>query len=98
MAIPWIAALRAAEALLSGAAARRAAAASDQRMQSATERLAALEKDSEATAQLIVQLTEQIEALARTTDTLASRLRWLLVATIVSVILGSIALIVALVR
>ena len=94
MAIPWVMAVKAAEALFSSASARRAAATSNRQLQGVTERLAALEKDDEATAQLLVQLTEQVQALTRAAEIQATRVRWLLVATVVSVIVATAALIV----
>lgn len=98
MAIPWVMALKAAESLLSGASARRAAATSARQLQGVTERLAALEKDNEATAQLLVQLTEHVQTLTHAAEVQATRFRWLLVATVVSVIVATAALIVIVAR
>ena len=98
MAIPWVMALKAAEALLSSASSRRAAATSARQLHGVTERLAALEKDNEATAQLILQLTEQVQALTHAAEVQATRFRWLLIATVVSVIVATAALIMIIAR
>ena len=102
MGIPWLTAIKAAEALLSGVTARRAAAESAQQLQSAAERIAALEKNDETTAQLLVelsgQLTSQIQSLAQVIELQAVKLRRLTIIGVASVVVAVAALIVALVR
>ena len=96
MAIPWLTAIKAAEALLSGVTSRRAGAASAQQLQSAADRIAALEKNDEATAQLLVQLAGQIQSLTQSLELQAARLRRLTVIAIASAAAAVAALIVAL--
>jgi hypothetical protein len=96
MAIPWLTAIKAAEALLSGVTSRRAGAASAQQLQSAADRIAALEKNDEATAQLLVQLAGQIQSLSQALELQASRLRRLTVIAVASAAVAVAALIVAL--
>jgi hypothetical protein len=97
MGIPWLTAIKAAEALLSGVTARRAVAASAQKLQSAADRIAALEKNDEATAQLLVQLAGQIQSLALVLERQAARLRRLTVIAVASAAVAVAALIAALV-
>jgi hypothetical protein len=97
MGIPWLTAIRAAEALLSGVTSRRAVAASAQKLQSAADRIAALEKNDEATAQLLVQLAGQIQSLAQVLEGQAARLRRLTVIAVASAAVAVAALIAALV-
>ena len=96
MGIPWLTAIKAAEALLSGVTARRAVAASAQQLQSAADRIAALEKNDEATAQLLVQLAGQIQSLTQALELQAARLRRLTVIAVASAAAAVAALIVAL--
>ncbi|HEX7779775.1 MAG TPA: hypothetical protein VF424_11070 [Vicinamibacterales bacterium] len=98
MGIPWLTAIKAAEALLSGVTARRDAAASAQQLRSVADRIAALEKTDEATAQLLVQLTGQLQSLTQALELQAARLRRLTVIASVSAALAVAAAIVALVR
>ena len=98
MGIPWLTAIKAAEALLSGVTARRDAAASAQQLRSVADRIAALEKTDEATAQLLVQLTGQVQSLTQALELQAVRLRRLTVIAWVSAALAVAAAIVALVR
>ena len=98
MGIPWLTAIKAAEALLSGVTARRDAAASAQQLRSVADRIAALEKTDEATAQLLVQLTGQVQSLTQALELQAARLRRLTVIASVSAALAVAAAIVALVR
>ena len=98
MGIPWLTAIKAAEALLSGVTARRDAAASAQQLRSVADRIAALEKTDEATAQLLVQLTGQVQSLTQALELQAARLRRLTVIAWVSAALAVAAAIVALVR
>ena len=95
MGIPWLTAIKAAEALLSGVTTRRAVAASAQQLQSAADRIAALEKNDEATAQLLVQLAGQIQALTQMLELQAARLRRLTVIAVASAAAAVAALIVA---
>lgn len=97
MGIPWLTAIKAAEALLSGVTARRAAAESAQQLQSAAERIAALEKNDETTAQLLVELTGQIQSLAQVIELQTVRLRRLTIIGVAAVAVAVAALIVALV-
>ena len=96
MAIPWLTAIKAAEALLLGVTSRRAASASEQQLQSAAERISALEKNDEATAQLLVQLAGQIQSLTQALELQAARLRRLTVIAVASAAAAVAALIVAL--
>ena len=96
MAIPWLTVIKAAEALLSGATSRRAAAASAQQLQSAADRIAALEKNDEATAQLLVELAGQLQSLTQALELQAARLRRLTVIAVASAAAAVAALIVAL--
>ena len=96
MAIPWLTAIKAAEALLTGVTSRRAGAASVQQLQSAADRIAALEQNDEATAQLLVQLTGQIQSLTQLLELQASRLRRLTIIAVASAAVAVAALIVAL--
>lgn len=96
MAIPWLTAIKAAEALLSGVTSRRAMAESAQQLQSAADRIAALEKNDEATARLLVQLAGQIQSLTQALDLQAARLRRLTVIAVASAAAAVAALIVAL--
>jgi predicted nucleic acid-binding Zn-ribbon protein len=96
MGIPWLTAIKAAEALLSGVTTRRAMAASAQQLQSAADRIAALEKNDEATAQLLVQLAGQIQSLTQALELQAARLRRLTVIAVASAAAAVAALIVAL--
>jgi len=96
MGIPWLTAIKAAEALLSAGTARRAVAASAQQLQSAADRIAALEKNDEATAQLLVQLAGQIQSLTQVLELQAARLRRLTVIAVASAVAAVAALIVAL--
>jgi predicted nucleic acid-binding Zn-ribbon protein len=96
MGIPWLTAIKAAEALLSGVTTRRAVAASAQQLQSAADRIAALEKNDEATAQLLVQLAGQIQALTQMLELQSARLRRLTVIAVASAAVAVAALIVAL--
>ena len=95
MGIPWLTAIKAAEALLSGVTTRRAVAASAQQLQSAADRIAALEKNDEATAQLLVQLAGQIQALTQMLELQAVPLRRLTVIAVASAGAAVAALIVA---
>ena len=97
MGIPWLTAIKAAEALLSGVTTRRAVAASAQQLQSVADRIAALEKNDEATAQLLVQLAGQIQALTQMLELQAARLRRLTIIAVASTAVAVAALIVALV-
>ena len=96
MGIPWLTAIKAAEALLSGVTTRRAVAASAQQLQTAADRIAALEKNDEATAQLLVQLAGQIQSLTQALELQAARLRRLTVIAVASAAVAVAALIVAL--
>jgi hypothetical protein len=96
MAIPWLVAIKAAEALLSGVTARRAAATSAQQLHSAADRLAALEKNDEATAQLLVHLTDQVQSLAQAHEVQGARLHRVTVLTAISLIVALAALVTAL--
>jgi len=96
MGIPWLTAIKAAETLLSGVTARRAMAASAQQLKSAADRIAALEKNDEATAQLLVQLAGQIQALTQMLELQSARLRRLTVIAVASAAVAVAALIVAL--
>jgi hypothetical protein len=98
MGIPWLTVIKAAEALLSGATSRRAAAASAQQIQSAADRIAALEKNDEATAQLLVQLAGQIQSLTQVVELQAARHRRLAVIAVASAAVAVVAVIVALMR
>ena len=97
MGIPWLTAIRAAEALLSDVTTPRAMAASAQQLQSAADRIAALEKNDEATAQLLVQLAGLIQALTQMLERQAARLRRLTVIAVASAAVAVAALIAALV-
>jgi hypothetical protein len=96
MGIPWLTAIKAAEALLSGVTSRRAMAASAQQLQSAADRIAALEKNDEATAQLLVQLAGQIQSLTQLLELQTARLRRLTVIAVASAAVAVAALILAL--
>lgn len=96
MGIPWLTAIKAAEALLSGVTTRRAVAASAQQLQSAADRIAALEKHDEATARLLVQLTGQIQSLTQVLDRQAATLRRLTVIAVAAAAVAVAALILAL--
>jgi hypothetical protein len=98
MGIPWLTAIKAAEALLSGVTSRRAVAASTRQLQSAADRIAALEKNDEATAQLLVQLAGQIQALTQMLDLQAAKLRRLTIIAVTSATVAVAALIVAWMR
>jgi hypothetical protein len=98
MGIPWLTAIKVAEALLSGATSRRAVAASAQQLQSAADRIAALEKNDEATAQLLVQLAGQIQFLTQVLEQQAATLRRLTLIAVASAAVAVAALIVALIR
>lgn len=111
MAIPWLLALQAipwgtilakapsiaqaAETLLSSARARREPAPGASEMQSLSDRIAALERHDQADAEVLKQIAEQVNALARATEVLAARQRWLLTLAIVSAAAAVTALIVA---
>ena len=97
MGIPWLTAIKAAEALLSGVTTRRAVAASAQQLQSAADRIAVLEKNDEATAQLLVQLAGQIQFLTQVLEQQAATLRRLTLIAVASAAVAVAALIVALV-
>lgn len=90
-AIPWGTLLatapaiaKAADTLLSGAKARKVNLASATELQSLADRIAALEKHDQANAELLKQVTDQVEALTTATEVLAMRLRWLLALGIVA--------------
>jgi hypothetical protein len=110
MAIPWLIALRAIpwSAILSQApaiasAADRLLSGTEDRKQardllSLTDRVAALERHNQADAQLLKQITDQVENLTTAAEVIAARVRWLLVLSTVSVILAVIAFGMALMR
>jgi len=101
-AIPWAtilakapAAARAAEALLSGARARKAPLAASEEFQNLASRIEALEKHDQADAELLTQIADQIDTLTTATEVLAARQRWLLAIGIVSAVLAVVALVLA---
>jgi hypothetical protein len=114
MALPWLLALKAipwativanaptiarsAEELLAGTRQRRAPAASRDDLRILEERLATLEDRDRQTAELITQMTTQIEALTTATRVLEGRVRWLLTATALSAALALTALVLLLIR
>jgi Mg2+ and Co2+ transporter CorA len=98
MAIPWMAALKAAETLLSSTTARRQAADAARQLQTVESRLAALETHDETTARLLVQLTEELQSLGRASERQARMTRRLTALGIVAVVLSLIALVTAFVR
>lgn len=81
---------KAADRLLSGTDAR-----TQNEMLGLTDRVAALEKNARADADLLKQITDQVGGLTTAAEVIAARVRWLLALGIVSFILGVIALIVA---
>jgi hypothetical protein len=102
-AIPWATLLsnapaiaRAAEALLSGTRPHRGPAAPPDQMRNLTERIDALEAHDRAHAELLKQITDQVEALTTATEVLGARQRWLLVIGIVSLGVAILALVLAL--
>lgn len=101
-AIPWGAILvnappiaRAAATLLYGAEARKSKLPSANELLNLTDRIAALEKHDLADAELLKQVTDQVEALTTATAVLAARLRWLLTLVIISSALAVLAVWVA---
>jgi hypothetical protein len=104
-AIPWGAILakapaiaKAAQTLLYGAEARKSKLPSANELQSLTDRITALEKHDLADAELLKQVTDQVEALTTVTEVLAARLRWLLTLAIISSALAVLAVWVAMSR
>lgn len=101
-AIPWGSILakapaiaKAAETLLSGATARKGDRASANALQGLMDRMAALEKHDQADAELLKQVTDQVQALTTASEVLAARLRWLLALGIVASAVAALALVVA---
>ena len=97
-AIPWGVLLakapaiaKAAQTLLHGAEARTSKLPSAKELQSLTDRITALEKHDLADAELLKQVTDQVEALTTATEVLAARLRWLLALAIISSALALLA-------
>lgn len=104
MAIPWMFALKAipwgtilskapaiakaADALLSGSEPRRGA----NEMRDLVERVAVLEKRDRANAELVKQVTEQVEAITAATEVIAARQTWLLILGGASLALAAIAI------
>jgi hypothetical protein len=113
MALPWLLALKAipwstilanaptiarsAEELLAGTRQRRAAASQDE-LRVLEERIAALEEGERQTAELLAQMTAQIQALTTATRVLEGRLRWLLASTALSAAIALTALVLLLFR
>ncbi len=112
MPIPWLTALRLIpwDTLISHAPAikRRAeAAASEAReaqrahgqdLRALTARIEALEARSQAEADLVRQIAQQLQDLTVASEVLAAQIRWIVVAGFASAILALAALVVAIVR
>ena len=88
-----MAVLGAAQAILSGAASRRAAS---QQLEGVTDRLAALESSDEAEARVLVELAEQVQTLSAASAAQVAQQRRVMVISFAGLALGLIALAVAL--
>lgn len=113
MPIPWLAALkvipwgtllagapalaRAADALLSGAKARSSDRASTSDLQSLAARVAFLEQQDRADAEMLKQVADQMAALTTASEVLAARLRWVLVLSIAALGVAVVAVTLALI-
>jgi len=111
MPIPWLSALkvvpwgtllagapalaRAADSLLNGAKSRRGDLASASDVQSLAARVAFLEEQDRADAEMLKQVADQMFALTTASEVLAARLRWLLVVAVVALGLSVLAVAVA---
>jgi hypothetical protein len=114
MAIPWLVALkvipwgpllanapsilRSANALRSRAQARSDDATPAGDDQALRARLAALEQRDRETADVIAQLTAQVDALTTATEVLEARARWLLVIAVASLAMAALAVGLAVLR
>jgi hypothetical protein len=98
MAIPWTAALRAAEALLSGTITRRQAADAARQLQTVEERLSALETDDEAARHALSQIADRLQAQAQEIAEQARVTRRLLLLSSVAIAGAVIAIVLALVK
>lgn len=111
MAIPWLLALKAipwgrilanapsivrsADALVSKTRGRPDAS-SDNDLRVLADRVAALEQRDQDTAELLIRVTAQVEALTAAGEVLEARAQWLLVVAIAASVLAVVAVVLAL--
>jgi hypothetical protein len=96
-AIPWTAILANAPALAQSARAllseaRRSSPESPAKLDTLAERVAALEQRDRETAEVIAQLVAQNTALMTATEVLVARVRWLLVASSIAIVVAAAAI------